>query len=154
VKGPAKQNFHLQNHPRIRFPITSSQFFLRSPNHHKLPSLPITPHSASHCLRVLDLALDKNFLSYISSSRGNKKIKKESIKEVEKSTHRTSQNLNILPNVLLSVWRIVWNPMLSTVDWFNNAICTFVTSSVKQNNAKRPDLHRVSGIEMYATELV
>jgi len=37
-----------KNHPKGFFPITSSQFLLLLPAHHKFPSVSILPHSLSH----------------------------------------------------------------------------------------------------------
>ena len=45
------------NHIHTRSPIVASQFFRALPSHHMWPSLPMRPHSASHCFMVSRLAL-------------------------------------------------------------------------------------------------
>lgn len=44
-------------HHHIFFPITATQFALQLPSHHRLPSIPILPHSLSHSSRVRRFAL-------------------------------------------------------------------------------------------------
>lgn len=83
-----------QNHHQTLLPMTASQFARLLPNHQIFPSMPIRPHSASHCFLVRRLALEK-----LSGSNSGGRVR-----VLTQSHTKDAVSLTSSPLFLSSLW--------------------------------------------------